>query len=94
MVKRIAIQEGLDNIKNSLSSLGYEIVNIDDNSSVDAVIYMANGYDINYHNQLVNMNEGEAMANNRGVMLINATGKTIEEIDSIINNRLYSPLFE
>lgn len=94
MPKRIAVQNGLDNIRDGLNSLGYEIVEIDRSTGVEAVIYMADGYDINYHNQLVNMNEGEDITNNKGIMLINATGKTVEQIDSIINRRIYSPLFE
>lgn len=94
MSKRIAVQSGLDNIKNELGGLGYEVVDINNSNRVDAVVYMADGYDINYHNDIVNMNEGEDIADNKGVVLINATGKTIEQIDYIINNRIYSPLFE
>lgn len=94
MHKRIAVQSGLDNIKSGLDGLGYEVVDINDSNSVEAVVYMADGYNINYHNQLVSMNEGEDISGNKGVMLINATGKTVEQIDYIINNRIYSPLFE
>lgn len=94
MPKKIAVQSGLDKIKNELGGLGYEVVDINDSNSVDAVVYMADGYNINYHNQIVNMNEGEDISDNKGVVLINATGKTVEQIDYIINNRIYSPLFE
>lgn len=94
MPKKIAIQKGLENIKGRLESLGYEIVNINSGESADAIIYMADGHDISYYNQMINMDTGEDMSTNNGTLLINATGKTIEEIDYMINNRLYSPLFE
>lgn len=94
MKKRIVVQEGLDNIRNELNGFGYEVVDINENKNIEAIVYMADGYDIEYHNNLVNMNSGINMTNNKGTILINATGKTSEEIDKIIKNRIYSPLFD
>lgn len=94
MKKRIVVQEELYDIRNSLNSLGYEVVDINENNEVEAIVYMADGYDIEYHNNLTNMNNGINMSNNKGTILINAKGKTCEEIDKIIKRRLYSPLFD
>lgn len=93
MKKRIVVQEDLYSIKNNLNNLGYEIVDIN-NNDVEAIIYMADGYNIEYHNNLANMNSGIDIANNKGAVLINATGKTTEEIDNIIKKKIYSPLFD
>ena len=94
MSKKIAIQSGLENIKEKLIDLGYEVFDINERKSVEAIVYMADGYSIPYENQLINMAEGEEMVGGRGAILINATGKTIDDIDYIINNRVYSPLFK
>lgn len=94
MRKKIIVQEGLNDLKNSLDNLGYEVVDINDSSSAEAIIYMADGYDVGYHNNLASMNSGIDISNNRGTILINAAGKTTEEINNIIKNRIYSPLFD
>lgn len=94
MKKKIVVQEGLNDIRNGLNRLGYEVVDINENNNVEAIVYMADGYDIDYHSNIVSMKSGIDMTNNKGTVLINATGKTIEEIDKIIDNRIYSPLFD
>lgn len=94
MGKKIVVQEGLYDLKNSLDNLGYEVVDINDSNSAEAIIYMADGYDIGYHNNLASMSSGIDISNNRGTILINAAGKTTEEIDNIIRKRIYSPLFD
>lgn len=90
MSKRIAVQEGLDNIKNDLKQLGFEISNIND-EHLDAIIYMADGNDVSYHNTLTNLSNNSN--NNGGTLLINATDKSVNQIAKMINNKLYSPLF-
>ncbi|KGG79457.1 YkuS family protein [Caloranaerobacter azorensis] len=94
MVKKIAIQNGLDDLKYSLKSRGYEVYDINENKEVEAVIYMADGYNVPYIDKFINMNTGVEMSGGNEVLLINATGKTLQEIEYIINNRLYSPLFK
>lgn len=97
MKKKVVVQEGLNYIKNELNNLGYEVVDIkdvNDGQNIDAIVYMADGHDIEYHNVLTNMNSGIDMEGNMGTILINAKGKTTKEIDSIIKNRIYSPLFD
>ncbi|MFA5523824.1 MAG: YkuS family protein [Tissierellales bacterium] len=94
MEKKIIVQKGLNDLKNSLGNLGYEVVDINDSSTAQAIIYMADGYDIEYHNNLASMNIGVDISNNMGTILINAAGKTTEEIDNIIKKKIYSPLFD
>lgn len=94
MKKRVIVQEDLEEIKEGLINLGYEVVNIDEGENIDAIVYMADGYDIEYHNSLANMNSGIDMANYKGTVLVNAKGRSLEEISYIIENRLYSPLFD
>ncbi len=89
MPKKVVVQNGLENIKKGLEKLGYEVVKIDESDRVDAIIYIANGYDTSFYN-LMNVNNDK----NRNILLINASGKTINQIDNMIKNRLYSPLFE
>lgn len=92
MSKRIAVQDDLKDIKDKLINLGYEIGNVSD-ENLDAILYKADGYDIHYHDLMNSMVNEENTQNRTGTLLINVTGKTIEEIDYIIKNRTYSPLF-
>lgn len=91
MNKKIAIQEGLEEIKRGLISLGYEIGGIND-EDLSAILYKADGYDINYHNMIKNM-VNDNTEDRQGTLLINVTGKTLDEVDYIVNHRTYSPLF-
>lgn len=92
MHKKLAIQQGLDNIKEGLINRGYDVYDLDENQEVEAIIYMADGYNIPYENQMVSL-RGEDIGG-KSAILVNATGKTIDEIDNIIKNKVYSPLFE
>ncbi|MTI48636.1 YkuS family protein [Sporosalibacterium faouarense] len=94
MSKKIAVQKELYSLRSQLSSIGYDISDIEDNENVEAIIYMTDGYDIPYENQMISMADGEDMDNHQAAILINATGKTVDDIDNIISNRIYSPLFE
>ena len=85
-MKRIALQENLQELKTSLETRGYEVVGFDDNGHIDAIIY-TDDY-IGFRN--IN-DEGET--NDFGAILRNANGKTLEEIQYIIENRRYGSLF-
>lgn len=94
MTKRVAVQRGLNEIKNELINQGYEVFDIEEGQNVDAVVYMADGYNIPNYNQFINMNAGADMGGDKGIILINAKGKGIEDIRYAIENRVYSKLFE
>ncbi len=97
-MKIIAIQRGLDYIKNQLDQLGYKVVFYDEASfPVDALIYLEENND----NTLLNINKYLSQQfsmvnpayNRSGTILINAKNKSIDEIVQIIERRAYSPLF-
>ncbi|AFS79861.1 hypothetical protein Curi_c28950 [Gottschalkia acidurici 9a] len=90
MKKNVLVQSDLENIKKGLNELGHSVVDMETGVDIDAIVYMADGANVNYHNQI--MDVGENILNNNGAILINATGKTIEDIDNMINNKVYSPL--
>ena len=94
MMKKVAVQKELTDIKYELSNLGYDVSDIEEGENVEAIVYLADGYNIPYDNQMVNMTEGDSMDNNQSAILINATGKSSYDINNIIKNRIYSPLFE
>ncbi|MTI68514.1 MAG: hypothetical protein FH753_18190 [Firmicutes bacterium] len=87
MKKIIGIQQGLDDIKKGLISLGYNVIDLDENDYMDVLVYKANGEDVSYSNMTNNLNS-------KGILLINATDKSIEDIDYMIKKRVYSPLFQ
>ncbi len=88
----IAIDENLHEIKAGLEQLGYNVVNLRENQLTDVLIYyrddQSNIFEGNLHNSFLSGLGAEA-----GTLLINGHGKTIGEIDQILKNRSYSPLF-
>lgn len=91
----IAVEKGLDDIKQQLESRGYECFYIGEEGIADAVIYKDKDnhpyFEVNKSSMtnLSNSIGGQSI----GALLINAQGKTIEEILNILNRRTYSPLF-
>jgi len=88
-MKRVSIQDGLNELAYELKKRGYEIVDHDS----DAYIYMADGYDISNLTNMIDMNMGEDMNNSKGTLLINASNKNIDQIEQILNKGYYTPLF-
>lgn len=92
MYKKIAVQEGLNEVAEELTRKGFNIVD-SDSKDIDAYIYMADGYDISSLNSIMNMNGGELMDSNKGTLLINMKGKNIYDVENILNKGYYTPLF-
>lgn len=88
------MQNGLDKIKSELIKRGYDVVNAENyNYPIDAIIYEGNSFQIS-HISRNNMPEmGTGTRANYGVLLINSFGKSIDEIEDMLKNRYYSPLF-
>ncbi len=88
----IAIDENLHHIKTGLQQLGYSVVDLKENQLTDVIIYyrdsQSNIFGGNLHNSFLSGLGAES-----GTLLINGYGKTLEEIQEIIKNRSYSPLF-
>lgn len=96
-MKVVAVQRGLDHIKNQLTLLGYQTLFFDEMTSpVDAIIYIQG----NDNNTLIDINRQlsstymiqREYSNNTSSILINAREKSIYDIIQIIESRLYSPL--
>ena len=85
-MKRIAVQQGLEEIRKGLKNRGYEVADYDDRGYIDAIVYK------NIDSSMGNVNNS-ADGNIYGAILINATGKTMEEIEYIIETRRYGNLF-
>ncbi|ABR50852.1 conserved hypothetical protein [Alkaliphilus metalliredigens QYMF] len=85
-MKRIAVQKGLEEIRKGLRSKGYEVVNFNEGHFVDAIVYT------NDYGGLENVNNNEE-SNSNGAVLINATNRSMEEIQYVIENRRYEGLF-
>ena len=85
-MKRIAVQQGLEEIRKGLKNRGYEVVDYDDRGYIDAIVYKS------IDSGMGNVNNS-ADGNIYGAILINATGKTMEEIEYIIETRRYGNLF-
>lgn len=84
---KISIEDELLSLKKGLMSLGHEVYNFSENVSTDAYIYSEKKTGL--HN-LSNSIEPTV----EGSLLIDADGKSINEIQYILSHRLYSPLFK
>lgn len=91
----IAIQKGLENIKNTLHSRGHNVFYIGEGQNADAVLYNETDthpyYDVN---NIPSVTASTTEVNAAyGVLLVNVSNKTEDEILKILDKRTYSPLF-
>jgi hypothetical protein len=91
----IAIQKGLDDLKNTLQSMGFTVFFIGEDQMADAVLYNEPDtytyYDVNNIPSATASTAGTNAA--YGALLVNVSNKTEDEIVKILNSRVYSPLF-
>lgn len=90
----VAVQSGLENIKKELKKRGFEVVDLETyNYPIDAIVYEGNSFQISHisRNNMPEMNSG--LRANYGVFIINSLGKSIDEIEDMLESRYYSPLF-
>ena len=85
-MKRVAVQQDLEEIKKGLENEGYEVVDYGDSGHIDAIVYKS------IYEGLKNLNNS-VDSNAYGAILINANNKTIGEIKHIIETRRYERLF-
>lgn len=93
MPKRVGVQDDLIDISRELEERGYTITSMD-GEDLEAIVYLNHDGDIPYLSNAINMNMGFDVTFNKGTILINAQGRTVDEIENIIKNRIYSPLFK
>lgn len=84
----VAVENGLDEIKNFLSSKGFNVVDLNTHSyPVQAVVYLRK-------DNLSLFSANDAFLNSaNGTLMINSYQKSNEDIERILKSRLYSPLF-
>ena len=90
----IAIQKGLENIKEELENRGNEVFYIGENRIADAVLYKE--VDTHPYYEVNNVPSATSASINGnmsyGALLVNVTNKSIEDIIRILKKRVYSPL--
>ena len=91
----IAIEKGLDEIKENLEVRGYKTFYIGEKPIADAIIYK--NRDSHPYFQVdsapITSLLGSNIVDSGGAFLINAENKSFQEIINILENRTYSPLF-
>ena len=91
----IAIQKGLENLKDTLHGMGHNVFYIGENQVAEAVLY--NESETYHHydaNKVISAVSSIGFTNAEyGALLVNVSNKTTDEIVRILNNRVYSPLF-
>ncbi|NLM50008.1 MAG: hypothetical protein GX196_03540 [Clostridiaceae bacterium] len=85
----VAVQKGLNELKEQLRNMGYDVVTyLEYDHPIDAIVYenidiSQNLFSSNYH----------SFDGNFGILMVNAKNKTAQEIDAILKKKVYSPLF-
>lgn len=96
-MKTIALERGLEALKQKLEEKGYHTVFADEMDAwVSAYIYLDNNAlgKQSLHSSLNNSFMSNTTEANSGVLLIQASNNTPEQIIYMIENRVYSPLFD
>lgn len=86
----IAVENGLDDVKNYLYSRGFTVVELDGANVYDAVVYKNTGI---YHIPVSNQAGAKASAGTQGAFLVCASGRTPEEIEKMLRQKAYGNLF-
>ncbi len=82
MYKKIAVQKGLDEGKETVEGQGYAVVDMDDTREpIDAIIYSGSFSVFDYSGSFTNVYTG---GDNKFVTMINADEKTLAEIVDIL----------
>lgn len=90
----VAVEKELSDLKGALSERGFDVVSLEDyNYPIDAIVYEGSAFQIS-HISRNNMPESTmSTRNSYGVFMINAAGKSVDEIEDMLKHRYYSPLF-
>ena len=101
----VAVQKGMKTMMQQLRQRGYDVVTFGEyNYPIDAIVYAGQGLESSYikNNNVPNLaaemsieGHGDRTNGDRsyGVLMVNASQKSIDEIDQILKNKVYSPLF-
>lgn len=86
----VAVEKGLDDIRNHLLSCGYEVSDFLENRLYDAVVFKNTPIG---NIPVVNSTTASLSGRTSGVFLVCAKNKTPEEIESILRKKSYTNLF-
>ncbi len=91
----IAIERGLESLRDSLSSKGHNVFYIGENQIADAVLYKDKDTHAYYEVNNIPSATASSIGGNAayGALLVNVGSKTEEEVLRILDKRVYSPLF-
>lgn len=90
MPLKVAVQNGLEDIAQSLGAQGFDVVGMEDNTGpVDVIVYSGVSNDLTGFDTVDYYGDGLTMGVNSpsGVMLVNAHSHSPEQVVSLINNR-------
>ena len=88
LVMTVAVAKGLGGISKALKERGYTVVTYGEYPyPIDAMIYIGSGLD------RISFTPSNLSGDSPGIFMINATNKSIDEIDFTLKHRLYSSLF-
>lgn len=91
----IAVEKGLEDMKQQLESRGYECFYIGENYMADAIVYkdrVKHPY-FGVNNRSMTNTATSSASEAHAALLINADNKSVDEIVDILERRTYSPLF-
>lgn len=83
---KIFVSKELEEIKSELRNKGYEIIEEDCDSACDAIICNLKRGGLKSLNMKTNLKS-------EGTLIIDSGKKSVEELEYIINNKVYSGLF-
>ena len=84
----VAVSKGLGGIARALKERGYTVVTYGEYPyAIDAMVYLGEGLD------RISFTPQNLSGDTPGIFMVNATNKSIDEIDFTLKNRLYSSLF-
>jgi hypothetical protein len=89
----VAVQKGLENLADQLRQMEFEVVVFGEyQHPIDAVVYSGGGFD---SGSITNVNTSISAGTHghHGVLLVNASNKSAEEVARILRRRTYTPLF-
>lgn len=86
----VAVEKGLEEIKDFLLSHGYTVVELDERNVYDAVVYENLSFS---HIPVSNRVTSKASQTTHGVFLVCAKGMSPEEIEAILRQKAYVNLF-
>lgn len=89
----VAVTKGLEHLAGQLRSQEFEVVTFGEYAHpIDAVVYAGSGFHANSITS-ANISMSADTHGRYGVFMVNAEGKSADEVAEILRRRTYTPLF-